>query len=395
MNGSSAGTPWVDWTASRISDPVLRLRFLRAAAPVWQPSAPSRRRWRWTGVALVAILLALATVRFLDVKHAKASSKSEPVSQRGRMRTSATVSNPAGPPMSKEESPQEIWPVEQKPEFETYSNGLRIDNRFSTGNHPRSYLAFAANHSNSTAQRRTTPAGIVFHTTESLQAPFEPDQNGKLVKVGEALIEFVKRKKAYNFVIDRFGRVFRVVRETDAAEHAGYSVWSDEKWLYVNLNESFLGVAVETRTQPGQSAAAVTTAQVRAISMLTEMLRRRFNIPAINCVTHAQASVNPAKMLAGYHMDWASSFPFEAVGLPNNYARPLTSVAEFGFECDAGYSRTAGARLWEGAGLSARKLAERAAAAGMSVQLYRKAQQRRYREYLAATRGAPVNHEGD
>jgi hypothetical protein len=31
----------------------------------------------------------------------------------------------------------------------------------------------------------------------------------------------------------------------------------------------------------------------------------------------------------------------------------------------------------------------------MSVQAYRKAQQRRYREYLAATRGAPVNHEGD
>jgi hypothetical protein len=254
---------------------------------------------------------------------------------------------------------------------------------------------FAADPSNTAVERRTAPAGIVFHTTESLQAPFEPDQNGRLVQVGEALLEYVKRKKAYNFVIDRFGRVFRVVRESDAAEHAGYSVWSDKKWLYVNLNESFLGVSVETRTQPGQSTAAVTAAQIRAIAMLTEMLRQRFGIPAGNCVTHAQVSVSPSRMLAGYHMDWASSFPFEAVGLPDNYSQPLPSVAMFGFECDASYSRTAGGRLLEGAGLGEQELANRAAAAGLSLAAFRKAQQRRYRERLAATRGAALNHEGD
>jgi hypothetical protein len=394
MNGSSGGMPWVDLTARCISDPVLRLRFLQAAAPVCQP-APTlrRRRWRWAGIALAAILFVFAAVRCLDVKKANASGGSEAAPAGRPVKTSVSI--PAGLSMPTQESPEQIWPVEQTTAFETYSNGLRIDNRFTTGNHPRSYLAFAADHSSSTAERRTAPAGIVFHTTESLQAPFEPDQNGKLVRVGEALIEYVKRKKAYNFVIDRFGRVFRVVREADAAEHAGYSVWSDEKWLYVNLNESFLGVAVETRTQPGQSAAAVTPAQIRAIAMLTEMLRRRYSIPAGNCVTHAQASVNPARMLAGYHIDWASSFPFESVGLPDNYSRPLPSVAEFGFECDASYSRTAGPRLWEGAASGVRELAKRAAAAGMSVPGYRKEQQRRYRERLAATRGAATNHEGD
>ncbi len=394
MNASPGGTPWVDWTARCISDPVLRLRFLRAAAPAWQPTPSKRYRWRWPGVALAAIFLVLATVRFLEVKKVKASGSSLAASVMPA-KTSASVSIPAGLSLPKQDSPQEIWPVEQTAAFETYSNGLRIDNKFSTANHPRSYLAFPADQSNSASERRTTPAGIVFHTTESLQAPFEPDQNGKLVKVGEALIEYVKRKKAYNFVIDRFGRVFRVVREADAAEHAGYSVWSDEKWLYVNLNESFLGVAVETRTEPGQAAATVTAAQIRAIAMLTEMLRERYAIPAGNCVTHAQVSVSPTRMLAGYHMDWASSFPFEAIGLPDNYSRPLPSVAVFGFDCDASYSRTAGFRLSEGARLGAEELANRAAAAGMNVLAYRKAQQRRYRERLAATRGAVVSHEGD
>jgi N-acetylmuramoyl-L-alanine amidase len=395
MNASSGGAPLVDWTARRISDPVLRLRFLKAAAPVWQP-APKTHRWRWrqAGMAVTALLLVLAAVRFLDVRKARASGVSE---RSPGMQTEipAPAFIPAGVSIPKEQSPQEIWPVEQTAAFETYSNGLRIDNKFATGNHPRSYLTFAANQSNFAADRRTAPAGIVFHTTESLQAPFEPDQNGKLVKVGEALIEYVKRKKAYNFVIDRFGRVFRVVREADAAEHAGYSVWSDEKWLYVNLNESFLGVAVETRTQPGQSAAAITEAQIRAIAMLTEMLRRRFGISAGNCVTHAQVSVSPTRMLAGYHMDWASSFPFEAVGLPDNYARPLPSVAQFGFDCDGNYARTAGFRLWEGARLGSQELSRRAAAAGMSVVAFRKEQQRRYRERLAATRGAATSHEGD
>jgi hypothetical protein len=417
-----AAIPWIDWTAQRFSDPVVRLRFLRAAAPAWQPKA--RKLWRAcaAGLSLLALAALLAAGRSvvarrstIAFKHAEAD-----VAAAARPVNGLAVAIPAGMALPKAVSAPEIWQVEKTAAFETYSNGLRIDNRFSTGNHPRSYLAFAAVRSggaqdkthdktqnktqNKTQDKdrdknqdeaRTTPAGIVYHTTESLQAPFEPDQNGKLKQVGESLLDYVRRKKAYNFVIDRFGRVFRVVQETDAAEHAGYSVWSDEKWLYVNLNESFIGVSVETQTSPGQMEAAVTSAQIRATAMLTEMLRSRYNIPAGNCVTHAQVSVNPTRMLAGYHMDWASSFPFEEIGLPNNYARPLPSVAAFGFECDANYSRTAGARLSEGAGLGAWQLAERAAAAGMSVSAYRKSLQNRYRDLLAATRGAVVSHEGD
>jgi hypothetical protein len=398
-----AAMPWIDWTARRISDPVVRLRFLRAAAPAWQKKPLWKFSWVCTaGLSLLTLVALLAAGRYAVVRRARTFSPAQAAAAivANPVNAPVEVAIPAGMALPKTESAPEIWQVEKTTAFETYSNGLRIDNRFSTGNHPRSYLAFAAARSGRAQDKaqdeaRTTPAGIVYHTTESLQAPFLPSQNGKLKQVGESLLDYVKRKKAYNFVVDRFGRVFRVVQEADSAEHAGYSVWSDEKWLYVNLNESFIGVSVETQTSPGQMEAAVTSAQIRATAMLTEMLRSRYNIPAGNCVTHAQVSVNPTRMLAGYHMDWASSFPFEEIGLPNNYARALPSVAAFGFQCDANYSRSAGARLSAGAGLGAWELAGRAAAAGMSVSSYRKLLQSQYRDLLAATRGAVVTHEGD
>src|SRR5215831_10795702 len=143
---------------------------------------------------------------------------------------------------------------------------------------------------------RSGPAGIVFHTTESRQAPFAASENRLLQRLGESLLEYVQRRRAYNFLIDRFGRVYRIVAESDAANHAGYSVWSDGMWLYVNLNESFLGIAVEAQTQPGQTEPQLSPAQLRAAAMLTEMLRSRYRIAVGNCVTHAQVSVNPSNI---------------------------------------------------------------------------------------------------
>jgi hypothetical protein len=394
--------PWIDWTARCIPDPVVRLRFLRATAPVWRPATvtePKSSRARAICLSCLALLALSAAGGLARLTMASSKPYGQPqaaVVAPDPVNASVAVSIPAGMALPKADSAQEIWQVEKTTAFETYSNGLRIDNKFATGNHARSYLAFAASASGDIlGERRTAPAGIVYHTTESLQEPFEAAQNRNLKKVGESLLAYVQRKKAYNFVIDRFGRVFRVVREADAAEHAGYSVWADEAWLYVNLNESFIGVSLETETHPGQVKAAVTTAQIRATAMLTEMLRGRYRIPAGNCVTHAQVSVSPTNMLAGYHMDWASSFPFEEIGLPNNYALPLPSITDFGFQYDATYSRIAGVRLSEGAGLGLRDLAERAAASGIGVATYRKSLQKLYRERLAATRDAAVSHEGD
>ena len=277
-----------------------------------------------------------------------------------------------------------VWQVEQRGESETYSNGLRIDNRFAVSARPRSYLAFRAGQpDDGTGIRRSDPAGIVFHATESQMAPFEAQQNRALQRIGESLLEYVRRRRAYNFLIDRFGRVYRVVVETDAANHAGHSVWSDEKWLYINLNDSFLAVSLETQTAEGQPEAALNPGQIRAAAMLAEMLRWRYHIAAGNCVTHAQVSVNPANMQVGYHTDWASSFPFEQLGLPDNYAKSLPALSVFGFEYDSNFLRSAEGRMYTGIELAMEELRDRAARAGRTPDEYRRGLQKRYRDKVA------------
>lgn len=284
-----------------------------------------------------------------------------------------------------------IWRVEGTDDFETYSNGLRIDNRFSISNRARSYLVYSATRPEDIrGERRTVPAGIVFHTTESTQAPFEPGHNSALKRIGESLLTSVRLNRSYNFLIDRFGRVYRVVLETDAANHAGNSVWADSEWLYLGLNQSFLGVSFETETLPGQSEATVNPAQVRAAAMLTEMLRQRYGIPAGNCVTHAQVSVNVSNQLIGYHTDWASSFPFEQLGLPDNYAIPLPAVSVFGFEYDPVFVHQAGVRLCQGVRLAEQVLSDRAAAAHLPLPAYRNALQKKYWTRLRSIRGDAI-----
>jgi hypothetical protein len=241
----------------------------------------------------------------------------------------------------------------------------------------------------------TKPAGIVFHTTESRQAPLEERQNRVLQRIEESLIQYVQRKRAYHFLIDRFGRVYRIVAESDAANHAGYSVWADETSVYVNLNESFLGVSFEAETQPGQVQPSVSPAQVRAAAMLTEMLRSRYAIPAANCVTHAQVSVNPSNLRVGYHTDWASSFPFEQLGLPNNYSRASAAVSLFGFEYDSSFLHRAGTQLYAGIESAERQFREGARKCGRNPAAYRKLLQRRYQERLGAMRqGVSTTEEG-
>jgi hypothetical protein len=266
-------------------------------------------------------------------------------------------------PVISDRIPSDVWLVESLAESETYSNGLRIDNRFLVATHRRSYVAFPAD--GSQPVRRTEPAGIVFHTTESPQAPFEARENRVLKGIGESLLEYVRRRQAYNFVIDRFGRVYRIVAEDEVANHSGNSVWADENWAYLNLNPSFLAVSFEAASPPAQMEPELSPAQVHSATMLIEMLRLKYHIAASNCVTHAQVSVNPSNMRLGFHVDWASGFPFESIGLPDNYAAALPSVWAYGFDYDSGYTRRAGEGLRTGILLADTILTQRAAATGL------------------------------
>ncbi len=271
-----------------------------------------------------------------------------------------------------------VWLVERKAGLEIYSNGLRIDDEFLTNTHQRAYRAFDRR-SLRAGSLDTKPVGIVFHTTESGLAPFEPSQNARLQYDGRNLLAYIARNRLYHFVIDRFGRVFRVVAEGDYANHAGRSVWADDHNIYWSLNQSFLGVAFEAQTEAARNLA--TQAQIDAARVLTEMLRSRYHIPAADCVTHAQVSVNLQSMRLGYHTDWAANFPFREVGLGNGYDTPVGALTLFGFDYDSRFLEANGGRVWPGLVVAQEQLVEDAAAHGTTLEIYRRRLRQRFRDW--------------
>ena len=385
--------PWVITVAWCIRDPVIRLRFLRAVALRYQVRRRRLLRLLFSSLVLAAILASLFVFR--------ATPRVRPVESAARPLAPPAVAKANGASAAaKANAAPAVWLVENGDASETYSNGLHIDNHFAVSNHARAYTAFPKDPGQPRPPVRCSqPIGIVFHSTESLQVPFEARENSVLKRLGESLLEYVRRRRAYHFVIDRFGRVYRVVNETDSAEHAGYSVWADQQWEYVNLNESFLGVAFEAQTSGSETDPGSNPGQLRSGAMLVEMLRSRYQIPVTNCVTHAQVSVNPDNMRVGYHIDWAQGFPFEKLDLPDNYAQPLPSVMDFGFEPDQAFIAAAGPGLRTAIGQSEAELQQRAAAVHLSTPGYRETLRRHYHALLVAqpldSSSSPSNSGGD
>jgi hypothetical protein len=309
----STPVPWERFYANRarkIADPVERLRYLRRAA---NQSAFDPRR-----VYAIAIL----SLGFLLPAH-----------------TLPQQSFLLRPALTTTTADTAVWLVQKGPAAESYSNGLRIETASTVTHHPRTYLLFTEDD----VERAESPAGIVFHSTESEVAPFAPQQAPQMRRLGQALLDYVRAHRCYHYVIDRFGRVYRMVDEASSADHAGNSAWSWNGRLCLNLNHAFLGVAFEGRTDEPLSAA-----QLHSGKVIVEMLRARYRIPAENCVTHAQVSVNPDNLRVGWHTDWARNFPFAGLGLPDNYRHPVTAVAELGFGFDPAYLDAAGEGLWIG-----------------------------------------------
>jgi hypothetical protein len=366
-----------EWKAGKIKDPVARLRYLqRKIGPGSIHAVPRRTRWK-----AMTLLPALACFFIPGFKASNPDDELLPPPMPHFAAVGVDVFT-------------DVWLVEKTHDVETYSNGLLIDDRFAVSNEPRlPYSVYGQNEPSSTqAGLRTQPAGIVYHTTESDQASFEENQNGVLKRIGKDVLSFVQRNHCYHFVIDRFGQVFRIVQESDIAYHAGNSVWGDARAIYVNLNASFLGVAFETQSQPGELPSA-NPAQIHAARVLTQMLRGKYRIPESNCVTHAQVSVNPSNMLVGYHTDWSGNFPFLEVGLNDNYSAPPPSIYAFGFDYDPVFVHRTGLRLWQGLALAEDQLRTQATAQGLRLPQYRSLLRKNYKQIITTLKAASAKEE--
>lgn len=357
---------WVEGRAARIADPVERLKYLRRVMPLAY-SADTRPRipvWLPVVSALVVAMIAIpsndAPARLLHREIQLPARQAKVVAQ------------------------GQVWLVEARDHYEVYSNGLRIETEATVRNEPRVSRRLP-DPDLDVAAGVERPAGIVFHTTESHIAAFESSNNIRLQRVGQWLRSYVAQNRSYHYLIDRFGRAHRIVRESDAAYHAGVSMWGHGRAVWANLNHCFLGIAFESQTAAGdRMSESVTPAQVHTAGALTAMLRSKYEIDPANCVTHAQVSLNPLNMRIGLHTDWGANFPFGEVGLPDNYEQPLTAIYRFGFVADDVYLAATGPRLRRGVNSAESALREQATALNLPLGAHRHALQQHYRRLMGA-----------
>lgn len=277
--------------------------------------------------------------------------------------------------------PEKIWLVERKGNYERYSNGGRILTDYETDNHSRGYyrLGRGTQATDMTAQHQ--PVGIVYHTSESDLIPFIAANNDSIEVHTRGLLEYAQRHKSYNYIIDRYGQIYRIVRDEQAADHAGHSIWGDRQNVYVGLNDSFLGVCFETTTKAGADE-QLTEAQLIAGRLLTAILRSSYQIDDTNCVAHGLVSVNPSNMLIGYHHDWVRNFPFEAMGLSDKYKVAPASISEFGFTYDGELVSRLDGVMWPGVKTAEEEFQRRAEQAGVKPEDLRRRMRDLYREQM-------------
>ena len=362
---------YVEWRADRIPDPVDRLRYLRSSTGnhLATGADKSKMRRHWLRVVTIILCSGFAILPFRPSNIASAD----------RLQDAAPSTNPQNRP------PDSVWQIENTPVFETFSNGLRVEKQYAIANVGRSrYRFFRREHPTMDKfEWKNNIAGIVYHTTESHVAAFHSDTTAVQKKADLWTIADIQKRRCYNYVIDRYGRVWRVVNEDSVAWHAGRSIWSDPAGTYVDVNESFLGIAFEAQTYD-ESQPTATPAQIHAAHALTDMLRSKYKIASYNCVTHAQVSVSAQYMKIGSHTDWAGNFPFVAMGLPDNYSLPLPSVWAFGFDYDPIFVRATGNRMWQGLIYADQQIREQATLAGLTAPQYKNLLQQRYKDLIRA-----------
>jgi len=376
----------------------LRRAFTRLATFTSQFARSTQRQIHtWVGRALLLAVCGCAIVivtmrltameRVLD-KHAAsinkalvASSSASAVPRLAPVAETLTVDTQGVAPTT-------IWLADHGSNWELYSNGLRIETAYSVRGEPRSFRVHDIN-TGLKPELHSKPIGILFHTSESDIWPLDTDFEKQLRSTSEALLEHVKRHQSYNYVIDRFGRVFRIVDDETRANHAGYGVWTNNDEVYLDLNSAFLGVSFESRWAGGKTL-PITRAQLVAGRNLTHYLRQRFAIAPEMCVTHGLTSVSPKSYLIGFHKDWARGFPFAAFGLPDQYAVIPPSMKIFGFGYDSELAQVVGSG-WPGAMAGKSAFTQAANTLGMSPETLRNQRRTLYLKWFAEARVADPN----
>lgn len=299
-----------------------------------------------------------------------------------------------------------IWLVEKTGTNELYSNRLNIIATHTIDNVPRKYLLIprSAAPDDNAVQPTQEVRGIVFHTSESDLLPFNPQMNRSIIDNSQRLIHFLKRNKSYHYFIDRFGRVYRIVREEHAAFHAGQAIWSDAENYYLNLNHAFIGICFEGRdfenltdladVSPGEAArivsmaaSSINEAQIVSGKELTDWLRVKYHIHERNCVPHGLVSINQRTKLIGYHLDLSYDFPFLRFGLNDKYQNLLPSVVDFGFTYDRFFENIFQGKPWPGARRSVLLLHRLAREKQISLEAYQKKLWDRFEAYYALEKG--------
>ncbi len=296
-----------------------------------------------------------------------------------------------------------IWQVEKTDDSEKYSNRLKIITTHTTSNIPRKYYKFLKD----TPQLPTKDMisdkimGILYHASESDIYAFRPEMTESIKEYSKAMVRYLYRKKAYHYFIDRFGQVYRVVKEEHAAFHGGNSVWADEKSIYLDLNHAFIGICFEgkgfeKRNKPLDNSMAslnppslkpmdttsINEAQLVSGKELTDWLRVKYNISQENCVPHSLASINPYNLLIGHHLDLSYSFPFDQYELSNKYIETIPAITEFGLSCDDYFKEIFDGNIWPGIKKSEDVLIKNAQEYNMSFNGYRKLLNKRFTSFF-------------
>jgi hypothetical protein len=295
--------------------------------------------------------------------------------------------------------PEKVWLVEQTAEFERYSNGGRILTRYEMQNHPRYYLRYSRQEGEGKTVASEPavghePVGIVYHSSESDIVPFTADNTRSMQMITRDLIAFIRLRHSYNYLIDRFGEIYRIVRDDQAAAHSGHSLWADDEFVYVGLNESFIGICFESSSVSGPLNEQLTEAQIVSGRALTGILRSKYQLRDVNCTTHGLVSVDPARGTIAHHHDWVRNFPFAAFSLSDKYKTLPPSVALYGFGTDDEVMTKLGGQTWAGALAAEEEFKRRAAGEHLAPEELRRRGIERYRAQMEKARVRRAQAQG-